>query len=80
MKSRPAGRSTGMPAKGSSDDLVLRLEGKPIHKVLPGSILTPEGIAVWFLDQMATKLPRTQSITIWQDEEHGYEVSRDIRF
>jgi 6-pyruvoyl-tetrahydropterin synthase len=60
-------------------DLIGRIEGRPIHKVLTGVRSTPEGLALWFMDQLLTSFAEVIAVTVWLDSSHAYEVRREIR-
>lgn len=61
------------------DLLVSELAGKNLAKMMPGSMPTPEGLAVWIVERLTGAHPKITEVVVWLDPQHRFSVTREPR-
>lgn len=60
------------------DLLVRDLDGRPMSKMLPGILPSPEGVGLWFIERLATAHPKIVEVVVWVDQMHRFSIAREL--
>lgn len=61
------------------DTLVSELAGRHLAKMMPGSMPTAEGLALWISERLVGAHPKLTEVVVWLDPQHRYSVTREPR-